>query len=133
MVLIYISMQFNTIEHLCMCLSAICISALENCLFNSLPVFNWIFLLLLLLSFTSFLGFLHINLLSHIQLKNIFSHSIGFPFNCVDCFPGCIDIFKFNIVPFVCFCFCYLCFSWHIPEKVIAKSGVIKPFLCVFL
>ena len=37
MVLIYISMQFNAIEHLCICLLAICISALEKCLVNSLP------------------------------------------------------------------------------------------------
>ena len=132
MVLIYISVQFNTIEHLCICLSAICISAWEKCLFSSLPVFNWIFFLLLL-SFTSFLGFLHINPLPRVRLKNIFSRPIGPPFNCVDCFLGCTDIFQSNIVPFVCLCFCYLCFSWHIPENVIAKSSVMEPFLCVFL
>lgn len=80
MVLIFLSIMSNGVEHLFMYLLVICISALEKCLVNSLPVFNWIFFYC---CFTSFLGFLHIKPLSLIQLKNIFFHSIGLPFDCV--------------------------------------------------
>ena len=107
------------VEHVFICLLAICIYSLQKCLFVLCPIlksgfgcFSQYILWVLELFWISTSFPMCITCSYLLPLSRL-------PFSFVDGFPCCVKAFSFDELPFVYFCFCCSCLRRHVKKLLL--------------
>ena len=129
-VLICISLMASEAEHLFICLSALCMSSLEKCLFKSFGQFLIRLFVSLECSHVSSLYILEIRPLSEVSLENMFSHTVGSLFILMLFSVAMHKLFYFDKVPCV-YSFLYIPCSRDISLKILLRE-ISEIFLPMF-